>query len=949
MRDGDTGGRRATRRSVVATIATVMGVGRARAANSDPTADFDWSPSTPVPDENVTFDASDSTGSDGSIESYDWAIERSDGYADDFTGETTTLSFDSGGNYEATLTVTDDGGATDSRTRTVTVDNSAPTAAFDWSPSPPVPDENVTFDASAASDPDGNITGYDWEIERSDGYADDFTGETVTIAFDSGGNYEATLTVTDNGGRSTTETQTVTVDNSAPTAAFDWSPSPPVPDENVSFNATGSSDSDGDITDYDWEIERSDGYADDFAGETTTLSFDSGGNYEATLTVTDNGGRSTTKTRTITVENASPTPSFATDPEWPMPGDRVTFDATASSDADGTITDYDWEIERSDGYADDFTGETTTVTFDSAGSYEVTLTVTDNGGKTTRETGTVLVGNDQPSATFSYAPEQPVPYATVEFDASGSEDPDGRIRAHEWEIDGRTVTGTATSHQFEAVGTYLVTLVVTDDDGRTAEATERVTVGEPTATATATETTVATDGVSTATEIGRTTADSSGVTANGSPTSANGSIGDPTPTNRPGRGVKTKQATEPTTPVANSVDGVTLPTEFVGGAAGIALLGSAGLLAARALGGDGADGDTTASGDGPDDPTGGDPAGGSDDSVVDELTSLKRQVDDDGQLSGTVETELASLKQRVGGGSVAGGDGATARSSEGGPPTSIPTVGPLSVSHDAFEKHERIGAGGNADVHRATIVENGTERPVALKEPRFQGTLHREVADRFATEAELWAGLDDHDGVVTVLDWDDDPLPWIAMEYMDGGSLAERGKGMGFRQAAWTASQVAGALEYAHGHGVAHLDLKPANVLFRETADGEWDAPKVADWGLARLLLEHSRSVDGISPQYAAPEQFDDSLAEAGRRTDIYQLGAVCYDLFTGRPPFDGRDSEVMYAVLESPVTPPTEHTPELPPAVDEVLGRALAKNPDDRYRQVSYMRDDLRDLFTDA
>lgn len=137
-------------------------------------------------------------------------------------------------------------------------------------------------------------------------------------------------------------------------------------------------------------------------------------------------------------------------------------------------------------------------------------------------------------------------------------------------------------------------------------------------------------------------------------------------------------------------------------------------------------------------------------------------------------------------------------------------------------------------------------------------------------------------------------------------------------------------------------------MLFHEIEDG-WDVPKMADWELARLLLEHSQNVEGISPQYAAPEQFDDTRGETGRQTDIYQFGAVCYELFTGEPPFSGRDSQVMYSALESPVTPPTERNPGLPPALDDILGRALSKDPDDRYRQVSYMRDDLWEIPNDG
>ncbi len=126
------------------------------------------------------------------------------------------------------------------------------------------------------------------------------------------------------------------------------------------------------------------------------------------------------------------------------------------------------------------------------------------------------------------------------------------------------------------------------------------------------------------------------------------------------------------------------------------------------------------------------------------------------------------------------------------------------------------------------------------------------------------------------------------MEHVDGGHLGERAKTMSFEQKLWTAIPTTEPARHAHRRGVAHLDLKPENILFH-SVENRWDAPKVADWGLSKYLLEHSNSVEGMSQQYAAPEQFDDSYGSAEDLTDVYQLGAVFYELFTGRPPFDNR------------------------------------------------------------
>jgi serine/threonine protein kinase len=266
-----------------------------------------------------------------------------------------------------------------------------------------------------------------------------------------------------------------------------------------------------------------------------------------------------------------------------------------------------------------------------------------------------------------------------------------------------------------------------------------------------------------------------------------------------------------------------------------------------------------------------------------------------------------------------------------------------SPSHDRFRDRELVGQGGNADVYRALVDTPQGDRPVAVKEPRVKGTLHSDQIERLMTESETWDKLDDHDHVVTVLDWGTAPLPWIAMEYMDGGHLGERAGGMEFDQALWTAIAVTEAVRHAHRRGVAHLDLKPENVLFREVEDG-WDVPKVGDWGLSKQLLDHSKSVEGLSPQYSAPEQFDDELGATDDVTDVYQLGAVLYELFTGRPPFEGESATVMRAVLDEEPAPPSD-VADVPPELDDVLLPALAKEKRDRYESVLYVRDGLQDL----
>jgi serine/threonine protein kinase len=118
----------------------------------------------------------------------------------------------------------------------------------------------------------------------------------------------------------------------------------------------------------------------------------------------------------------------------------------------------------------------------------------------------------------------------------------------------------------------------------------------------------------------------------------------------------------------------------------------------------------------------------------------------------------------------------------------------------------------------------------------------------------------------------------------------------------------------------------------------------VADWGLSKHLLEHSKSMEGLSPNYAAPEQFDEEFGSTDDVTDVYQLGAVCYDLFTGRPPFEGQPFKVMNKIQNEEPAPPSE-VADVPGALDEVLLRALATEKTDRYEHVLYLRDALEEM----
>jgi len=278
-------------------------------------------------------------------------------------------------------------------------------------------------------------------------------------------------------------------------------------------------------------------------------------------------------------------------------------------------------------------------------------------------------------------------------------------------------------------------------------------------------------------------------------------------------------------------------------------------------------------------------------------------------------------------------------------PTQTSSAPDESIEFAALETQTVIGTGGTADVIKMTDTQSGGV--VAVKQPQFEETLTNQVVNNFVKEAKIWKKLSSHDNIVNIVGWEEEPIPQIILEYMDGGPLTDRVGEMSHGQALWTGVCVADAVWEAHRQGVAHLDLKPDNILFRTTMGGHWDIPKVSDWGVARLLLHHSQNISGFSPQYSAPEQFSpDTHGQPDDITDVYQLGVIMYELLIGDPLFSGQASAVMDKHLTESPAPPADINSKLPASANHVLGTALAKEKNDRYESMLDFRRDLTALF---
>jgi serine/threonine-protein kinase len=264
-----------------------------------------------------------------------------------------------------------------------------------------------------------------------------------------------------------------------------------------------------------------------------------------------------------------------------------------------------------------------------------------------------------------------------------------------------------------------------------------------------------------------------------------------------------------------------------------------------------------------------------------------------------------------------------------------------------YEILDEIGRGAMGIVYRGR--DPAINRIVAIKSVSLdaQPPLARdEYRERLLREAEA-AGRISHPGILTIFDVGQDPethTPYIVMEYVAGKSLEETGQ-LPLRVAVDLVREIAEGLDCAHSQGVVHRDLKPANIMLTE--DGH---AKIADFGIARMNVREPASGGGQgeilgTPAFMSPEQLSGGVVDG--RSDLFSLGVILYTLLTGHRPFQGNSvSTVSFKVGHHQPVPAEAFNLDLPPGLNEIVARAMAKDPAKRYQRGFEMARDLQSIL---
>lgn len=280
------------------------------------------------------------------------------------------------------------------------------------------------------------------------------------------------------------------------------------------------------------------------------------------------------------------------------------------------------------------------------------------------------------------------------------------------------------------------------------------------------------------------------------------------------------------------------------------------------------------------------------------------------------------------------------------PPNVAPTDPPsVDVSIADFEIIEPVAMAGPVKAARASYEFDGEDYPAKITyfPPEFVDDSRNEF-DRVVAS---WADFDDHHAISSVIDWGFTPQPWIATESVDG-QLKDRETPLKTDEALWIITRIASALDQIHDFGVIHGGISPRTVVFEEVwEEAAWDYPKVVNLGLWSVLYEGRDGLVGINPGYSAPEQvWPERFGGTDASTDIYQLGAIAYQLLAGQPPFEGDPRSILRKTVRSEPRSVDELNPTVPDELALVVTKCLKTEKIARYETVQDFRREIHSVL---
>jgi serine/threonine-protein kinase len=275
-------------------------------------------------------------------------------------------------------------------------------------------------------------------------------------------------------------------------------------------------------------------------------------------------------------------------------------------------------------------------------------------------------------------------------------------------------------------------------------------------------------------------------------------------------------------------------------------------------------------------------------------------------------------------------------------------LAPGTLLHGTYEIVRRVGGGGMGEVYEAR--HRRLAGRYAVKVLRDRVSAGSPGFARFKREAEVASSLR-HPNIVNVLDFNvlEDGTPYLAMELLEGNDLGSEIARLGrlpLERALVVLEQIVAALSAAHGRGIIHRDLKPSNVFLVPSSGRRPELVKLLDFGISKNLLGPELTGDAAvigTPHYMSPEQAEGRSADLDARSDQFSLAVVLYEMLSGQRPFEGDSAPaILYAIVHRASLPLTPRLPEVPPAVDAVLARAMAKRKEDRFLSVIEFFDEL-------